>query len=81
MSLVANRTAKALRLADAIRSISIWSSADEDMVDAVAGMPPRWWADIAEQAGTKPPSVETQQVVVTILRSEVREPDPFAAWA
>ena len=62
-TLAANRTAKALRLADVLRA----HGADADQVEA---MPAAGWAMAADLAGTKPPSVETQQTVVALLRHD-----------
>lgn len=79
-TLTVNRTNKALRIVDTIRKLDAWLTAGDqlaDLIDAIAQMPPRWWADIAAQAETLPPSVETVQMVVSMLREELRNPDPF----
>lgn len=72
-SLVANRTAKAARIADVLRHHGATA-------DQVATLPPAGWAMAAELAGTKPPSVETQQAVVTLLRHDLVVGDPFACF-
>lgn len=69
-SLDANRTAKALRLADVLRSHQATSA-------EVRALPEETWATIAELAEVRMPSEATRAVVITILESAERTPDPF----
>lgn len=59
-TLEANRTAKAARLADVLR-------AHGATVEQARRMPLAGWSMVAELAGTKPPSVQTQQCVIALL--------------
>jgi hypothetical protein len=72
-NLIANRQAKAQRLAVVLRTH------DATAADARA-MPESGWSMVADLAGTKPPSVETQQTVVAILTEAERTDDPFASF-
>lgn len=73
-TLIANRQAKAQRLAVVLRTH------DATAADAAA-LPASGWSMVADLAGTKPPSVETQQTVVAILTEAERTDDPFASFA
>lgn len=80
-TLVANRIAKATKLADVVEQHLPKVAESEAVIEAVAKMPAAWWADVADEAGTKPPSVETIQCVCTALRERMRTEDPFACFA
>ncbi len=73
MSEIANRQAKAHRLAVVLRQHG--SSA----ADAKA-MPESGWSMVADLAGTKPLSVDTRETVVAILTEAERTDDPFASF-
>lgn len=75
-TLVANRLAKAYRLADVLRSHGATSA-------QVRELPEAGWSMVAELAGTKLPSPETQETVVSILLADERPAadDPFASFA
>jgi hypothetical protein len=70
-SIDANRTAKALRLADVLRSHQATAA-------EVRALPEETWATLAELAEVKMPSEATRAVVVTILEVSEQHPDPFA---
>ena len=70
-SIDANRAAKALRLADVLRTHQ--ATAAEARL-----LPEETWITLAELAEVKPPSQATKDVVVTILEAAERNPDPFA---
>jgi hypothetical protein len=69
-SIDANRTAKAIRLADVLRSHQATAA-------EVRALPDETWATISELAQVNPPSQATRDVVVTILEAAERTPDPF----
>lgn len=75
-SIEANRTAKALRLADVLRS-------HEASADEAATLPDETWVTIAELAGVRLPSGATRAMVVIILREQERwkTQDPFSAFS
>jgi hypothetical protein len=70
-SIDANRTAKALKLADVLRS-------HQATVAEVRVLPEETWATVAELAEVKMPSEATRTVVVAILEVAELHPDPFA---
>ena len=69
-SIDANRTAKALRLADVLRSHQATAA-------EVRALPEETWATIAELAEVNMPSEATRAVVVAVLEVSERHPDPF----
>jgi hypothetical protein len=69
-SIDANRTAKALRLVDVLRSHQATAA-------EVAALPEETWATIAELAEVRLPSEATRAVVVAVLEAAERTPDPF----
>jgi hypothetical protein len=69
-SLDANRTAKALRLVDVLRSHQATAA-------EVKLLPEETWATLAELAEVKMPSEETRAVVIAVLEAAERTPDPF----
>jgi hypothetical protein len=69
-SIDANRTAKALRLADVLRSHQATAA-------EVRALPEETWVTIATLAEVNMPSEATRAIVVTILEVSEQHPDPF----
>jgi len=69
-SLEANRTAKALRLVEVLRSHQATSA-------EARALPEETWATLAELAEVTMPSEETRAVVIAVLEAAERVPDPF----
>lgn len=66
-SLAANRTAKAIVLAAAIRRHLPAVATDPDVARSIGHQAPEFWQLLASTADTLPPSVDTVQTVVAIL--------------